>query len=136
MTEISALPKSESVKTAGPEADPPTTSDKESPLQQPERMIKPLGTTPLALLFFLSLGLPAASVFAWLVMKADGARGEQIARKHLDLYAAKNLKYSNKHQPDVLDDQRDPDWIDKLLRDQIQSAKTSFGECAPYNQFR
>ncbi len=63
-------------------------------------------------------------------------RGEQIARKHLDLNAAKNLKYSNKRQPDVLDDQREPDWIDKLLSDQIQSAKTSFGECAPYNQFR
>ncbi len=72
---------------------------------------------------------PAASILAWLLMEADGARSEQIARKHLDLNAAKNLKYGNKRQPDVLD-QRELDWIDKLLSEQIQSAKTSFGECA------
>jgi hypothetical protein len=129
VAEISALAKSESVKTADPEADPPTTSGQESPLQPPERTIKPLRTTPLAFLVFLALGFPVASVLAWLVMKSDGARGEQIARKHLELNAAKNRKYNNKHQPDVLDDQRDH-WIDKLLSDQILSAKTSLRSSA------
>jgi hypothetical protein len=129
VTEISALARSQSVKTADLEADPPTTSDKESALQQPERTIKPLRNTPLALVVFLSLGLPAASVLAWLVMTADGARGEQIAQKHLELNATKNWKYNNKRQPDVLDDQRDH-WIDKLLSDQILSAKTSLRSSA------
>jgi hypothetical protein len=81
------------------------------------------------LVVFLSLGLPAASVLAWLVMTADGARGEQIAQKHLELNATKNWKYNNKRQPDVLDDQRDH-WIDKLLSDQILSAKTSLRSSA------
>ena len=90
VTEISALAKSQSVKTADPEADPPATSDKESALQQPERTIKPLRNTPLALVVFLSLGLPAASVLAWLVMTADGARREQIAQKYLELNATKS----------------------------------------------
>jgi hypothetical protein len=129
VTEISALAKSQSVKTADLEAGPPTTSDKESPLQPPERTIKPLSNTPLALVVFLSLGLPAASVLAWLVMTADGARREQIAQKHLELNATKNWKYNNKRQPDVLDDQRDH-WIDKLLSDQILSAKTSLRSSA------
>jgi hypothetical protein len=78
---------------------------------------------------FLSLGLPAASVLARLVMTADGARREQIAQKHLELNATKNWKYNNKRQPDVLDDQRDH-WIDKLLSDQILSAKTSLRSSA------
>ena len=122
--EISALAKSESVKATRPEADPPTPSEQERPLEPPERTIKPLRNTPLAFLVFLALGLPAASVLAWLVMTADGTRGEQIAQKRLDLNAAKNWRYNSKHQPDFLDDQCDH-WIDKLLSDQVQSAKTS-----------
>ena len=78
---------------------------------------------------FLSLGLPAASVLAWLVMTADGARREQIAQKYLELNATKKWKYNSKRQPDVLDDQRDH-WIDKLLSDQMLSAKTSLRSSA------
>ena len=116
--EISALAKSERSKTTGPEADPATTGDKESPVQPPEQTIKPLRTMPLALLIFLSFGLPAASVLAWVVMKADGARGEQIVRRYLDLNEAKNVIHNNKRL--------EPDWIEKLL-EQIQSAKQVYG---------
>ncbi len=130
LMEISALAKSESVKATDLEADFPTTSDKGSALQQPERTIKPLRTTPLAFLVFLALGLPAASVLAWLVMKSSGARGEQITRKYLELKVAKKSKYNNKRQPEVLDDQRDPDWIYKSLSDQIPTAKTSLRRSA------
>ena len=40
------------------------------------------------------------------------------------------MKYNNKRQPDALDDQRDPDCIDKSLSDQIQPAKTSLRHSA------
>jgi hypothetical protein len=44
VTEISAVAKNESVKASTSEADSPTTSDKNGPLQLPERSIEPIPT--------------------------------------------------------------------------------------------
>jgi len=117
VTQISAHAEDESVKTADPQTDPLTTSGTESLPPKPERAIR-LFTTPWALVVSLLLGLPAAIVLAWLGMKEDGARGKQTTRKRLDLAASRS-------QPDVLNHHREPDWIDKLFNDQVQSSKTS-----------
>jgi hypothetical protein len=56
---------------------------------------------PLAVFLFLSLGLPGVSILAWLVIKADTARGERLV--------------------DRLDEQSQADWIDDFLANWRQS---------------
>jgi hypothetical protein len=97
--QISAHAEGESVKTADPQTDSSTTSGTESLPQKPERAIR-LFTTPWALVVSLLLGLPAASVLAWLVMKEEDAGGKQITRKRLDLAASRR-------QRDVLNHHRE-----------------------------
>jgi hypothetical protein len=55
----------------------------------------------LTVFLFLSLGLPGVSILAWLVIKADTARGERLV--------------------DRLDEQSQVDWIDDFLANWRQS---------------
>jgi hypothetical protein len=71
-------------------------------------------------LLCLSLGLPGVSILAWLVIKADTARGEKLVRNHLP-FEADELAYNNKRFVDRLDDQRQADWIDDFLAKWRQS---------------
>jgi hypothetical protein len=133
LAETSAFAKNETVSLVRAEAEARTTDDT-STVQPRERTTESSRATPLVLFLFLSLGLPGASILAWLVIKADTARGEQLVRNHLPLKRTGHLGYNNKRHVDRLDDQRDADWIDDFLANWRQSLTTQNSEFAPARQ--
>jgi hypothetical protein len=112
----SPFAKNESVKLIPAEAEPQTTDDT-STVQPHERTTESRHVTPSVVFLILSLGLPGAGILAWLVIKADTARGEQLVRNHLH----GNLGYNGRRLVDHLDDQRQVDWIDDFLANWRQS---------------
>ncbi len=115
--------KNESVKHASSEAGPPMAGDTASDAVKPrERTTESLRIMPLTVFLFLSLGLPGASVIAWLVIRSDTARSEQ---RSLDLNETNDLSYDIKRLPALLDDQREPDWVENFHTERIQSPRMS-----------
>jgi hypothetical protein len=104
--------KNESVQLVRPEAYVETTGQAESTLQPRE------GTTES-----LRVTLPWVGVLAWLGITANSARGERLARNHLELKATGDLDY-NKRGADRLDDQREADRMDDFLANLAQSLTT------------
>ena len=85
----------------------------------------------LAVLVFLLLGLPGAGILAWLVMKADNVRGEQLAgNHHLRSNPADDRGHNNKRRTGGLDDQREADWIDAVLARFAEHPTTSVRNAA------
>jgi hypothetical protein len=121
--QTSPFAKNETVKLVRSEAEARTTDDT-STVQPRERTTESLRVTPLVVILFLSLGLPGACILAWLVIKADTARAEQLVRNHLPLKRTCDLGYNNKGLVDRLDDQRQVDWIDDFLANWRQSLTT------------
>ena len=99
-TETSIFAKNETEKLIRAETEARTTDDTSS-VQLRERIAKSPRVPPLAVFLFLSLGLPGVSILAWLVIKADTARGERLV--------------------DRLDEQSQADWIDDFLANWRQS---------------
>ena len=69
----------------------------------------------LAVLIFLSFGLPGAGILAWVVMRADNVRGEQLAGTHLHATGADDRRSENKRRARGLDDRREAAWLDDFL---------------------
>ena len=61
----------------------------------------------LAVLIFLSFGLPGAGILAWVVMRADNVRGGQLAGTHLHATGADDRRSENKRRARGLDDRRE-----------------------------
>jgi len=99
-TETSIFAKNETERLIRAEAEARTTDDTSS-VQLRERIAESPRVPPLAVFLFLSLGLPGVSILAWLVIKADTARGERLV--------------------DRLDEQSQADWIDDFLANWRQS---------------
>jgi hypothetical protein len=99
-TETSIFAKNETERLIRAEAEARTTDDISS-VQLRERIAESPRVPPLAVFLFLSLGLPGVSILAWLVIKADTARGERLV--------------------DRLDEQSQVDWIDDFLANWRQS---------------
>ena len=115
--------KDESVRLVRPEAHVDTTAQTESSLQPRERTSELLRVTPSTVFLFLAIGLPWVGVLAWLGITANSARGERLARNHLQLKATGDLDY-NKRGADRLDDQREADRMDDFLANLAQSLTT------------
>ena len=111
-----AVAKNESVQLVRPEAHVETTGQAESSLQPREGTTESLRVTPSTVFLFLAIGLPWVGVLAWLGITANTARGERLARNHLQLKATGHLDY-NKRGVDCLDDQREADRMDDFLAD-------------------
>jgi D-alanyl-D-alanine carboxypeptidase len=99
-TEPSVFAKNETERLIRTDAEARTTDDTSS-VQPREPIAGSPRVTPLVVFLFLSLGLPGVSILAWLVIKADTARGKRLA--------------------DRLDEQSQADWIDDFLANWRQS---------------
>jgi hypothetical protein len=115
--------KNESVRLVRPEAYVETTGQVESSLQPREGTTESLRVTPSMVFLFLAIGLPSVGVLAWLGITANSARGERLARNHLQLKATGDLD-CNKRGADRLDDQREADRMDDFLANLAQSLTT------------
>jgi hypothetical protein len=115
--------KNESVQLVRPQAYVETTGQVESSLQPREGTTESLRVTPSMVFLFLAIGLPSVGVLAWLGITANSARGERLARNHLQLKATGDLDY-NKRGADRLDDQREADRMDDFLANLAQSLTT------------
>ena len=116
----SILARNETERLIRAEADAPTTDDT-STVQPRERTTESAPVRPLIVFLFLSFGLAGVSILAWLVIKADMARGEEMLRNDHRFRRAGDLAYDNKRLEGRLDDQRQADWIDDFLANWRQS---------------
>lgn len=69
----------------------------------------------LAVLIFLSFGLPGAAILAWLVMRADNARGGQFAPSGVRRREADDRRSGNDRRARGRDSRREADWLDDFL---------------------
>jgi D-alanyl-D-alanine carboxypeptidase len=120
--DTSIFAKNETERLIRAEAEARTTDDT-STVQPREGTTESLRVTPSMVFLFLAIGLPWVGVLAWLVIKADTARGERLARNHLQLKATGHLDY-NKRGVDRLDDQREADRMDDFLANVARSLTT------------
>jgi D-alanyl-D-alanine carboxypeptidase len=104
--ETSIFAKNETERLILADAEAQTTDDISS-VQPRERIAESPRVSRVVVFLFLSLGLPGVSILAWLVIKADTARGKRLI--------------------DRLDEQSQADWIDDLLANWRQSAAASRG---------
>ena len=127
--ESGADTKNQSARLA--EADTPMHADNESAVRTSEGTGGTSRIGQLAVLVFLLLGLPGAGILAWLVMKADNVRGEQLAgNHHLRSNPADDRGHNNKRRTGGLDDQREADWIDAVLARFAEHPTTSVRNAA------
>ncbi len=120
-------------ETAGavsPERDVRMAGDTANALRPREQITGSLRIVPVAVLLFISLGLPGAGILAWLVIKADTARGEQIARNHFRLRGTNSFACNKKRLVDGFDDQREADWIDHFIANVVRAPATSLRNAA------
>jgi hypothetical protein len=97
------------------EADPIAKVDTEKAARPAEGTTGSRPIARLAVLLFLLLGLPGAGILAWIVIRADHARGAQIAGEHLRPRRAGGRSYDNKPRVGNLDSRREADWLDSFL---------------------
>jgi hypothetical protein len=97
------------------EADPIAKVDPEKTARPAEATTGSRPIARLAVLLFLLLGLPGAGILAWIVIRADRARGAQLAGGHLRSRPADSRRYGNKRRPGDLDNRREADWLDSFL---------------------
>jgi hypothetical protein len=97
------------------DADPIAKVDTERTVREVERTTGPRPIARLAVFLFLLVGLPGAGILAWIVIRADNARGAQLAGEHLRRRRADGRSYSNKRRSGGLDNRREADWLDSFL---------------------
>ncbi len=97
------------------EADPIAKVDTEKTVRPAEGTTGSRPIARLAVFLFLLLGLPGAGILAWIVIRADHARGAQLAGGHLRPRTADGRRYGNKRRSGGLDNRREADWLDSFL---------------------
>jgi hypothetical protein len=97
-----------------------------STVQPRERTTESPRVTLFVVLLFLALALPGAGILAWLVIKADTARGKLLVRHRLP-FERTSEEYNNKRPAHHLGDERQADWIDDFLVNWRQSLTTQNG---------
>jgi hypothetical protein len=107
--------KDQSAPMVGPEADASVNAGTMSAGRPGEETGGSSLVGRLAVLIFLSFGLPGAGILAWVVMRADSARGEQIAGTHLHATGADDRRSENKRRARGLDDRREAARFDDFL---------------------
>ncbi len=108
-----------------PEPDVPASASAESAAAPGEGASGASHVGKLAVLIFLTFGLPGAGILAWLVMRADNARGEQFAATHLRRSGADDRRANNKRNARGLYDRREADWLDGFLADLAEHPTTA-----------
>jgi hypothetical protein len=98
-----------------PEADAAVNAGTESAASPGEGTSETSRMGQLAVLIFLSFGLPGAGILAWVVMRADNTRGEQLAGTHLHATGADDRRPENKRRARGLDDRREAARLDDFL---------------------
>jgi hypothetical protein len=109
--------KDQSARMVSPEADAAVNAGIESAVRPGEGASGTSRMGQLAVLIFLSFGLPGAGILAWVVMRADNTRGEQLAGTHLHASGADDRRSENKRRARGLDDRREAARLDNFLAD-------------------
>ena len=107
--------KEQSARMVRPEADAAVNAGTESAARAGEGADGSSRMGQLAVLIFLSFGLPGAGILAWVVMRADNVRGGQLAGTHLHATGADDRRSENKRRARGLDDRREAAWLDDFL---------------------
>jgi hypothetical protein len=97
------------------EADPIAKVDAERTARPAERAAGSRPIARLAVFLFLLVGLPAAGILAWIVIRADNARGAQLTGEHLRPRRADGRRNNNMRRSGGLDNRREADWLDSFL---------------------
>ena len=100
-----------------PEPDVATSPDTEVAASPSEGTSGASRVGKLAVLFFLSFGLPGAGILAWLVMRADNARGEQFAARRPRANRADDRRSRHQRRARGVENRREADWLDDFLAD-------------------
>jgi hypothetical protein len=100
-----------------PEPDVPASAGTETAASPGEGPSGASRVGKLAVLFFLSFGLPGAGILAWLMMRADTRRGERSAVSHPRTNRAEDRRSKNQRRAHGFEDKREADWLDDFLAD-------------------
>ena len=122
--------KDQSALLVRPEADATVSADAQSAAEPSEEASGASRVGKLAVLIFLAFGLPGAGILAWLVMKADNARGEQFAANHLRRSGADDRRSTNKRRARSPYDRREADWLEDFLGRLAEHPKTGMPNSA------
>jgi hypothetical protein len=117
--------KDQSALLVRPEADATVSADVQSAAEPGAEASGASRVGKLAVLIFVSFGLPGAGILAWLVMKADNARGAQFAANHLRRSGADGRRSTNKRHARGANDRREADWLDDFLGRLAERPKTA-----------
>lgn len=107
--------KDQSARVVSPEADAAVNASIESTVRPGEGASGTSRMGQLAVLIFLSFGLPGAGLLAWVVMRADNTRGEQLAGTHFHATGADDRRSENKRRARGLDARREAARLDDFL---------------------
>jgi hypothetical protein len=107
--------KDQSARMVSPEADAAVNASIESTVRPGEGTSGTSRMGQLAVLIFLSFGLPGAGLLAWVVMRADNTRGEQLAGTHFHATGADDRRSENKRRARGLDARREAARLDDFL---------------------
>jgi hypothetical protein len=107
--------KDQSARMVSPEADAAVNASIESAVRPGEGASGTSRMGQLAVLIFLSFGLPGAGLLAWVVMRADNTRGEQLAGTHFHATGADDRRSENKRRARGLDARREAARLDDFL---------------------
>ena len=114
-------------RMVSPEADAAVNAGTESAASPGEGTSGTSRMGQLAVLIFLSFGLPGAGILAWVVMRADNTRGEQLAGTHFHATGADDRRPENKRRARGLDARREAARLDDFL---AHLARTPHNRCA------
>jgi hypothetical protein len=107
--------KDQSARMVSPEADAAVNAGTESAASPGEGTSGTSRMGQLAVLIFLSFGLPGAGILAWVVMRADNTRGELLAGTHFHATGADDRRSENKRRARGLDARREAARLDDFL---------------------
>jgi hypothetical protein len=97
------------------EADPIAKVDTERTARAADKTTASRPIARLAVFLFLLLGLPGAGILAWIVVRADNARGTQLTGDHLRPRRAGGRSYNSQRRADGLGNRREADRLDSFL---------------------
>ena len=119
--------KDQSARMVSPEADVAVDTGTVSAARPGEGAGGSSRIGQLAVLIFLSFGLPGAGILAWVVMRADNTRGEQLAGTHFHATGADDRRSENKRRARGLDNRREAAWLDNFLAHLAEHPTTGVG---------
>jgi hypothetical protein len=124
--------KDQTALLVGPQPDVVTSPDTEVAASPSEGTSGASRVGKLAVLFFLSFGLPGAGILAWLVMRADSARGEQFAASRPRANRAEDRRSRNQRRARGVENRREADWLDDFLADLAEQQPPAVGRNPGY----